>query len=468
MKKRRVPAFLAAAVLGFSLVMPTFPAFAATKAEVQSSIEDLKNQQSQLESQLADLKKNKSDTESYIKELDAKIKTYLSQLEEVSAQIDKTAAEIKVTNDNLEQAKEDRETQYKALKARIQAIYESGDEDYYEIFLGASNLKDILNNSEYASKINEYDENLLVSLQETEQKIADYEKQLEEKQELQKAQKEKYELEKQNVEKIVAQKEEELVAIGSNIDSVNSDISSTQEEIDAENQVLAQIIEQERKAAEEAARKKAEEEARQKAAAEAAARKAAQEKAAAASRYSASVSGSSSSSSSSSSSYSSSSSSSSYSSSSSSSSSSGSSSSSSSSGSSSSSSYSSTGMIWPVSGSITSSFGYRSAPTAGASSFHRGIDIAAGYGTSVGAAASGTVITTGFQSAMGNYVVISHGNGVNTWYEHLASFAVSAGSTVSQGQTIGYVGMTGVTTGPHLHFGVTVGGSYVNPLAYLY
>ena len=69
---------------------------------------------------------------------------------------------------------------------------------------------------------------------------------------------------------------------------------------------------------------------------------------------------------------------------------------------------------------------------------------------------------------MGNYVVISHGNGVNTWYEHLASFAVSAGSTVSQGQTIGYVGMTGVTTGPHLHFGVTVGGSYVNPLAYLY
>ena len=110
---------------------------------------------------------------------------------------------------------------------------------------------------------------MLVNLQNIRDQIAAYEAQLEEQKQLQEAQKEQYEVEKESLEKIVAQKEEELVAIGSDIDSVNSDISSTQEEIDAENSLLQQIVEQERKAAEEAARKKAaEEEARKKAAEE--------------------------------------------------------------------------------------------------------------------------------------------------------------------------------------------------------
>lgn len=240
------------AALSVSLAVPTM---AATKAEVQSQIENLKNQQSELESQLASLKKNKSDTESYISELDSKIKTYLAQLEEVSAQLEQTESEISITQDNLAQAKEDEKTQYTALKARIKAMYESGDDDYLQMLLGSGDLKTMLNNQEYISKINEYDHNLLVSLQNIRDQIAAYEAQLEEQKELQEAQKEQYEVEKESLEKIVAQKEEELVAIGSDIDSVNSDISSTQEEIDAENSLLQQIVEQERKAAEEAARK---------------------------------------------------------------------------------------------------------------------------------------------------------------------------------------------------------------------
>ena len=84
------------AALSVSLAVPTM---AATKAEVQSQIEDLKNQQSELESQLAELKQNKSDTESYISELDDKIKTYLAQLEEVSAQLEQTESEISITKD---------------------------------------------------------------------------------------------------------------------------------------------------------------------------------------------------------------------------------------------------------------------------------------------------------------------------------------------------------------------------------
>ena len=198
------------AALSVSLAVPTM---AATKAEVQSQIENLKNQQSELESQLASLKKNKSDTESYISELDSKIKTYLAQLEEVSAQLEQTESEISITQDNLAQAKEDEKTQYTALKARIKAMYESGDDDYLQMLLGSGDLKTMLNNQEYISKINEYDHNLLVSLQNIRDQIAAYEAQLEEQKELQEAQKEQYEVEKESLEKIVAQKEEELVAI---------------------------------------------------------------------------------------------------------------------------------------------------------------------------------------------------------------------------------------------------------------
>ena len=375
------------------------------------------------------MKQNKSDTESYISELDDKIKTYLAQLEEVSAQLEQTESEISITQDNLAQAKEDEKTQYTALKARIKAMYESGDDDYLQMLLGSGDLKTMLNNQEYISKINEYDHNLLVNLQNIRDQIAAYEAQLEEQKQLQEAQKEQYEVEKESLEKIVAQKEEELVAIGSDIDSVNSDISSTQEEIDAENSLLQQIVEQERKAAEEAARKKAaEEEARKKAAEEEARRQQEAE-----------------SSSSDDSSYD-----------------------DSTDDSGSSNSNSSTGMIWPVgSTSITSYFGYRSSPTAGASSYHRGLDIGASYGSSIWAAASGTVTTASYNSAMGNYIVISHGNGVCTVYEHCSSLYVSEGDYVSQGQTIAAVGSTGISTGAHLHFGVTVGGEYVNPLYYV-
>ena len=139
---KRFTRYVLVAALSVSLAVPTM---AATKAEVQSQIEDLKNQQSELESQLAELKQNKSDTESYISELDDKIKTYLAQLEEVSAQLEQTESEISITQDNLAQAKEDEKTQYTALKARIKAMYESGDDDYLQMLLGSGDLKTMLN-----------------------------------------------------------------------------------------------------------------------------------------------------------------------------------------------------------------------------------------------------------------------------------------------------------------------------------
>lgn len=124
---------------------------------------------------------------------------------------------------------------------------------------------------------------------------------------------------------------------------------------------------------------------------------------------------------------------------------------------------------WPVPGynRITSYFGGRDAPVAGASSNHKGIDIACDTGASVVAASSGTVIVATYNYAEGNYICIDHGGGVVTVYMHNSSLAVSVGETVMPGQLIAYAGSTGVSTGPHCHFGVRVDGTYVDPLTYL-
>jgi murein DD-endopeptidase MepM/ murein hydrolase activator NlpD len=122
---------------------------------------------------------------------------------------------------------------------------------------------------------------------------------------------------------------------------------------------------------------------------------------------------------------------------------------------------SSSGLIWPVSGPITSPFGWRWGR------MHEGIDIGVGYGIPIHAAASGTIIYCGWESGYGNLVVIDHGNNLATAYGHQASIAVGCGQQVSQGQTIGYVGCTGHCFGPHLHFEVRINGNPVDPLGYL-
>jgi murein DD-endopeptidase MepM/ murein hydrolase activator NlpD len=118
------------------------------------------------------------------------------------------------------------------------------------------------------------------------------------------------------------------------------------------------------------------------------------------------------------------------------------------------------GLIWPVRGPVTSGFGMRWGR------MHEGIDISAGTGTPIRAAKAGTVTFAGTMSGYGNVVIISHGGGFSTLYAHQSRLAVSGGS-VSQGEVIGYVGSTGHSTGPHLHFETRVNGSAQNPRRYL-
>ena len=124
--------------------------------------------------------------------------------------------------------------------------------------------------------------------------------------------------------------------------------------------------------------------------------------------------------------------------------------------------------VWPTQGTITSHFGYRDAPTAGASSNHPAIDIGAPQGTAVVAADGGIVISAGANGGYGNSVGIKHDNGMVTWYNHLYDWNVKEGDTVAQGQQIGQVGSTGISTGPHLDFKIVdTNGNPVDPEKYL-
>ena len=124
-------------------------------------------------------------------------------------------------------------------------------------------------------------------------------------------------------------------------------------------------------------------------------------------------------------------------------------------------------LICPVHGPVTSPFGWRIHPILGTKKFHTGIDIGVGYGTPIPAADSGAVIYATWMSGYGNVIIIDHGRGISTLYAHQSSLAVGNGVKVSRGQTIGYVGSTGFSTGPHLHFEVRVNGTPVDPMAYL-
>ena len=116
---------------------------------------------------------------------------------------------------------------------------------------------------------------------------------------------------------------------------------------------------------------------------------------------------------------------------------------------------------------LTSAFGYRDAPTAGASTYHQGVDLAGAEGTPIYASRAGTVTTATFGKSAGYYVTINHGDGFSSVYMHMTHYVVSKGTKVSQGQVIGYMGSTGVSTGNHLHFGISYNGSYVNPANYI-
>jgi murein DD-endopeptidase MepM/ murein hydrolase activator NlpD len=123
--------------------------------------------------------------------------------------------------------------------------------------------------------------------------------------------------------------------------------------------------------------------------------------------------------------------------------------------------------LWPVVGHLTAGFGERLDPFSGEGAFHTGVDISSEYGTAVRATADGVVIGAEEHVGYGRLVVLDHGFGVTTFYGHLSAFNVTPGQRVNRGDVIGYVGVSGRSTGPHVHYEVRINGAPVNPMRYL-
>ena len=407
---RRSGRFLAA-VLSFALVLATPLSAQATKSglnDAKSKKTALEAEKKKTEQELKSLEGLKNDTTAYVKKLDSSLESIGNELSKLNDDIDAKEKQIETTKEELSEAKETEKSQYEAMKLRIKYMYEKGDSTYVDLLMEAGSLSELLSKAEYITKISSYDRQKFDEYAATKEKIAEKEKALEgEHAELLTLQDET-EAKQASVEKLLAAKQTELQNYETKIASAEGQISEYAKSIEAqENQIKS--IEAEIKRKEEEARKKAEEEKKK----AAAANKAAQ-------------------------------------------------------------TYKTVSLgdisfTWPcpASGRITSGFGGRKSPTKGASSNHQGIDISASTGTSIVAAAAGEVVIATYSSSAGNYVMISHGGGVYTVYMHASSLLVSQGQSVKKGQTIAKVGSTGYSTGSHLHFGVRVNGSYVNPTKYV-
>jgi septal ring factor EnvC (AmiA/AmiB activator) len=123
--------------------------------------------------------------------------------------------------------------------------------------------------------------------------------------------------------------------------------------------------------------------------------------------------------------------------------------------------------IWPVLGHITDGFGERLDPFSGEGAFHTGVDVASDYGAPVHATADGIVTIAENHAGYGRLVVVDHGFGITTWYAHLSSFSAIAGARVKRGEVVGYTGISGRSTGPHVHYEVRVNNAPVNPWRYM-
>ena len=434
-KKKSAKLNMLAAALVLSLCCTAKPNLAAETEKTQiasaqktidanqAAIDALKEEQAKVNDTISGLKDQKADTACYIKALDQSMTELTNEVNELNASIAQKQLDIQFTQGQLAEAAQTESDQYASMKLRIRFMYEKGDTSFIDMILNAESWADLLNKAEYIAKITEYDRQKLDEFAATKQFITNTNLQLEAEQAQLVTMQASASAKQQSVATLLTQKNQELAAYNQKIRSAQSTANQQQGEINAlyadieEQESTIAAMEKEIKRQEEEARKKAEAEAKEEAARKAAvaAGKDPDSVEKVKSDYTTrTMSG---------------------------------------------------GFTWPVpsGGRISSTFGSREAPTEGASTYHKGIDIAASSGSKVVAAAGGEVVIATYSASAGNYVMINHGSGVYTVYMHMANLGVSEGQEVKQGESIGSVGSTGYSTGPHLHFGIRENGSYVDP-----
>ena len=442
MKKKRLAKLnILSGVLALSLCCTAMPNLAAEKEKKtidtaqktidanQAAIEALKSEQAKVSDTIDGLQDLKADTVSYVKALDQNMTEITNEVNTLNASIAQKQLDIQYIQGQLAEATQTESDQYASMKLRIRFMYEKGDTSFIDMILNAKSWSDLLNKAEYIAKITQYDREKLSEFEATKQLVTNTSLQLEAEQAQLVTMQASASAKQQSVATLLNQKNQELAAYNQKIRSAQSkadqqqgEINALYADIEAQESTIA-AMEREIKHQEEETRKKAEAEAKAK-------EEAARKEAIAAGKDPDSVekvkpeyttrtmSG---------------------------------------------------GFTWPVpsGGRISSTFGSREAPTEGASTYHKGIDIAASSGSKVVAAAGGEVVIATYSASAGNYVMINHGSGVYTVYMHMASLGVSEGQEVKKGESIGSVGSTGYSTGPHLHFGIRENGSYVDPQKYM-
>lgn len=413
MKKKTVSFFLLAAVC-MSLCVPG-PAFVAVAdtADLDSRIQEAeeaknkaKKRADKLKQEIAELEKGKGDLLDYVEKVDKKIEKVSDTLADLKKQVGAARKSLAVMEDELEVAENEEKEQYETMKKRIKYIYENGGSDYMDVIFSARSLSDLLNRSEYVEKIYRYDNTLFEQFVETKKKVEIRRSRLEAKVGEIAALQEETEADKNALKELKANKKSEVGKLDSAISVRDDKVQTFQEQVAKQEREVENLLLEKQRIIEQQEAKRREQEA------------AAQGNTAPAG----------------------------------------------------SDVYANTGQLrWPlqVPGTISSRFGSRTSPTEGASTNHRGIDIAVASGTPIVASADGTVVTATYSASAGNYVMLYHGNSLYTVYMHASSLAVSEQAQVKQGDVIAYVGSSGVSTGSHLHFGVSVNGNYVDPLNYV-
>lgn len=385
--------------------------------EANQIVQDLQQERKDLQSDLQEIENKKSNLVGYIKTLDSKVTKLTHKIEENQKKIDKTKREIETLRLEEAEVSDKMDRQYETMKTRIKYMYENGNEGYLELLMGSTSLSELYNRIEYVSKVNAYDQKMLDDYEVTKQELAQTKEKKQAKKDKLEAAKDTLDFEKKSVDQLLDKKQGQLEQYNSLITKSESELDAYNAQIRKKSDEVERLLSQQRQqiAAEEAA---------------AAAAAAAKNDAGGDNGDSAGVDPAQAPASS---------------------------------------GVSASGFVWPLAsaGRISCGFGPRSAPTAGASTYHKGIDIATPTGTSVRASKAGKVVTATYSSSAGNYVALYHGDGVYTYYMHCSSLSVSVGEQVSQGQTIALSGSTGISTGPHLHFAININGQYVNPLSYV-
>lgn len=387
-------------------------------SEAQQEKKTLENDLQKAKELIDSLKGSKEDIQSEVEKLDKQLHEISGKVKELESQLSKKRQEIANTESALNKAKEQEKKQYRNMKKRIQFMYENGQTSYVEMLLSADSFTDFLNAVEYITQISQYDRKMLKEYQNMQVTIADTQKTLETDYASLQSLQAKVQEEKQAVAALESAKKGELNDVADDLTDAQTVAKAYEAEIQAQNEVIAQIQAAQKRAAEQQAAQQQAQAAEE----NQGATDAAGENQNTAQNTTPSGNG------------------------------------------------QSTGsMMWPCPSSkrVTSDYGPRTSPTNGASSNHKGIDIGAAYGADIVAADGGTVLVATYSSSGGNYVIIDHGGGLCTVYMHASSLTVSAGQTVSKGQVIAKVGSTGISTGNHLHFGVTLNGVYVSPWGYV-